>query len=118
MPGLDPLRPFLEPLDRLGLPYCVTGSVAASVYGEPRLTAWALEHRRRISVAGAGAWIAPPEYVILRKLEYLREGGQDKHVRDIRFIVAGTATDGAFLQTEIARLGLQAQWDRCKAEDG
>ncbi len=186
MPGLDPLRPFLEPLDRLGLPYCVTGSVAASVYGEPRLTAdidvvlllrlrdiaalrvafpgaeyyvppdetlrlelsratrgtfnlihhasqfkadvylaahdplhaWALQHRRRISVAGAGAWIAPPEYVILRKLEYLREGGQDKHVRDIRFIVAGTATDGAFLQTEIARLGLQAQWDRCKAEDG
>jgi hypothetical protein len=33
------LNPFLEPLERLGLPYCVTGSVAASVYGEPRLTA-------------------------------------------------------------------------------
>ncbi|MGH8699097.1 MAG: hypothetical protein ACREVS_21595, partial [Burkholderiales bacterium] len=39
MPGPDPLAPFLEPLERLGLPYCVTGSVAASVYGEPRLTA-------------------------------------------------------------------------------
>ncbi len=31
--------PFLEPLERLGWPYCITGSVAASVYGEPRLTA-------------------------------------------------------------------------------
>ena len=39
MPAPDPLAPFLEPLERLGLPYCVTGSVAASVYGEPRLTA-------------------------------------------------------------------------------
>ena len=39
MPAPSPLAPFLEPLERLGLPYCVTGSVAASVYGEPRLTA-------------------------------------------------------------------------------
>lgn len=39
MPARNPLAPFLEPLERLGLPYCVTGSVAASVYGEPRLTA-------------------------------------------------------------------------------
>ena len=39
MPALDPLALFLEPLERLGVPYCVTGSVAASVYGEPRLTA-------------------------------------------------------------------------------
>jgi len=35
----DPLTPFLVPLERLDLPYCVTGSVAASIYGEPRLTA-------------------------------------------------------------------------------
>ena len=39
MPARSPLAPFLEPLERLGLPYCITGSVAASVYGEPRLTA-------------------------------------------------------------------------------
>jgi len=39
MPARSPLAPFLEPLERLELPYCVTGSVAASVYGEPRLTA-------------------------------------------------------------------------------
>jgi hypothetical protein len=39
MSGRDPLAPFLGPLERLNLPYCVTGSVAASLYGEPRLTA-------------------------------------------------------------------------------
>ena len=182
MPAPSPLAPFLEPLERLGLPYCVTGSVAASVYGEPRLTAdidivlllkaadigalrgafqeaayyvppeetlrlqaargsrgsfnlihhasqfkadiyvashdplhlWALEHRRRVTLEGGGAWIAPPEYVVLRKLEYFREGSQDKHLRDIRYVVAATALDRAFLEAEIARLGLTEQWSRCR----
>lgn len=78
--------------------------------------AWALENRRRISLREAGAWIAPPEYVILRKLEYLREGGQDKHARDIRFILAASAVDRAFVESEVARLGLQAQWQRCQSD--
>jgi len=88
----------------------------ADVYLAARdpLHAWALEHRRRISLEGGGAWIAPPEYVILRKLEYLREGGQDKHVRDIRFILGATAVDPEFLNAEVARLGLHAQWLQCQ----
>jgi hypothetical protein len=182
MPGPSPIAPFTEPLERLGIPYCITGSVAASVYGEPRLTAdvdvvvllgsgdipalreafpdslyyvppdetlklqlarasrgmfnlihhasqfkadiyvagkdplhaWALAHRRRVDLEGGSAWIAPPEYVILRKLEYLREGGSDKHVRDVRFMLAATALDRAFLDTEVARLGLQSEWRRCQ----
>jgi hypothetical protein len=183
MPAPDPLAPFVEPLERLGLPYCITGSVASSVYGEPRLTAdidvvlllrlediaalratfpdenyyvppddtlrleltrssrgmfnlihhassfkadvylagrdplhaWALEHRRRIDLEGSGAWIAPPEYVIVRKLEFLREGGSDKHERDIRSMLAATALDRAFVDAEVTRLGLQEQWRRCQA---
>jgi hypothetical protein len=178
MPAPSPLAAFLDPLEHLGLAYCITGSVAASVYGEPRLTAdidvvlvlgagdivalraafpekdyyvppdevlrlelsrhsrgmfnlihhatqfkadiylaahdplhaWALAQRRRISLEGGGAWIAPPEYVIVRKLEFLREGGSDKHARDIRFIVAATPIDRAFLDAEISRLGLENQW--------
>ena len=51
--------------------------------------------------------------MILRKLEYLREGGSDKHVRDIRFIVAETVLDRDFLEQEVQRLGLRAQWNRC-----
>jgi hypothetical protein len=37
---------------------------------------------------GESITIAPPEYVILRKLEYFREGGSDKHLRDIRAMLA------------------------------
>jgi len=51
--------------------------------------------------------------VILRKLEYLREGGQDKHVRDIRFMLAATDVDRAFVETEVARLGVEEQWLKC-----
>ena len=76
------------------------------------LHAWALEHRRRVDLDGSGAWIAPPEYVILRKLEFLKEGGSDKHIRDIRFILAATALDRAFLEQEVSRLEVQAEWTK------
>jgi len=91
----------------------------ADVYVASRdpLHAWALEHRRRIRLENAETWIAPPEYVILRKLEYLREGGQDKHVRDIRFMLAATDVDRAFLEAEVARLGLQVEWRKCETGD-
>ena len=39
MPAPSPLARFIGPLEQLGLPHCITGTVAASVYGEPRLTA-------------------------------------------------------------------------------
>ena len=64
-----------------------------------------------VQLEGGGAWIAPPEYVILRKLEYPREGAQDKHVRDIRFMLATSVVDRLFVESEVARLGLQTQWD-------
>ena len=124
MPARSPLAIFLEPLERLGLPYCVTGSVAASVYGEPRLTAdidiVLLLRGKDIPALRAAFpesdYYVPPEYVILRKLEYLREGGQDKHVRDIRFILAATRVDRAFLASEVARLGVQVEWAKCESE--
>lgn len=171
---------FLGPLEALGVPYFVTGSVASLVYGEPRLThdvdlvvtlgdadvprleaafpaeafylppeetlrvelrrrthghfniihhesgfkadvylsgtsplhAWAFARRRR-SGAGPGAfWLAPPEYVIVRKLEYFREGGAEKHLRDVRAMVAalGDALDQAELARWIGALSLEPTW--------
>ncbi len=181
MPVPSPLQPFIDPLERLGFPYCITGSVAASIYGEPRLTAdidvvlllrafdiaalrqafpealyyvppyetmiaetarpvrgmfnlihhesqfkadiyvavddplhrWALENRRRVDLDSQGIWVAPPEYVILRKLEYLREGHSDKHVRDIRFMLAVTDVDRDLIGREVAARGLRSEWMRC-----
>jgi len=35
-------------------------------------------------------------------------------VRDIRFILAATPIDRAFVEAEVARLGAIAQWRRCQ----
>ena len=54
------------------------------------------------------------EYVILRKLEYFREGKSEKHVRDIRGMleVSPAEVDRPFLDQWIARLNLTAEWRR------
>ena len=182
MPVPDPYAAFIEPLEASGLPYCVTGSLAAGAYGEFRLTSdidllvllrfediaklrqafpeqdyyvppldvligetrrgpramfnlihqtsqfkadifvvsrdplhlWALANRRREDLPGSEAWVAPPEYVIIRKLEFFREGGSEKHQRDIRFMLATTELDHAFLDAQIERLGLSEQWLKCQ----
>jgi hypothetical protein len=180
----DAILFLLRPLNRLGAPYMVTGSVAATVYGEPRLTndvdvvvelpaadaarfaaafagdsfycppvetigdearrearghfnlihqesgfkadvylvgrdplhRWALARRRLVRAGGEDVWIAPPEYVILRKLEYFREGGSEKHLRDVAAMlrVSGDALDRAALTDWIERLKLNEGWDRAR----
>jgi hypothetical protein len=178
------LEPFIVRLERLGVPYFVTGSMAGILYGEPRLThdvdivvalasrdvrrfieafpldefycppedvlaievrrgqrghcnlihhdsgfkadiyiafdelhRWALAHRRELTLDGLRVVVAPVEYVILRKLEYFREGGSEKHLRDIRGMleVSGAQIDRPLLEQWIARLGLAAEWARVLA---
>lgn len=79
--------------------------------------AWAFAQRRLGRVGGDEAWFAPPEYVILWKLEFFREGGGDKHVRDIRgmLLVNGDTIDRALLDRATAELGLEAQWREVQA---
>jgi hypothetical protein len=50
--------------------------------------------------------------VIIKKLEYFRERGSDKHLRDIVGVlkVQGSRIDRAYLTDWIARLGLQIEW--------
>src|SRR6185503_2186278 len=93
-----------------------TTGFKADIYvaAEVPLHRWALAHRRRIDLEGGQAWIAPPGYVILRKLEYFREARQDKHVRDIRYMLANTEVDRPFIEAEVARLGLGHQWLACQ----
>jgi hypothetical protein len=88
----------------------------ADVYlaGEDPLHAWAFARRERVVVGGEPIWVAPPEYVILRKLQYLRDGASDKHVQDIRAMLrtlAGRIDHDTLLATA-QRLGLHAEWER------
>jgi hypothetical protein len=74
------------------------------------LHAWAIRNRRLVNTEGMQLWLAPPEYVILHKLEFFREGGSEKHLRDIRGIVQNTDIDRAMLQKEIAARALEDAW--------
>ena len=58
--------------------------------------------------------LAPPEYVIVRKLEYFQEGGSEKHIRDIRSIlrVSRSLLDLAELEKWIQRRHLERGWQR------
>ena len=82
--------------------------------GDDPLHRWGMAGRRRIEIAGEPVFLAPPEYVILRKLEYFREGGSEKHLRDIRGIldVSGDALDWPDLRRRIDEGELQRAWSR------
>lgn len=81
--------------------------------GRDELEAWAFRFQRRVEYEGQTVVLAPPEYVIVRKLEYYREGGSEKHLRDLRSILAvsGEQLDQAALQDWIRRRGLETEWD-------
>jgi hypothetical protein len=77
--------------------------------------AWAWQNRRRLDIAGIPVWVAPPEYVILWKLEFFREGAGEKHRRDIRGMlkVSPHSIDRAFLDRAAQELALLPQWKAC-----
>lgn len=76
------------------------------------LNAWGFRFKREIQFEGETVVLAPAEYVIVRKLEYFREGGSDKHLRDIRSMLAVSANeiDHAALHQWLQELGLEAEW--------
>lgn len=92
----------------------------ADVYiaGKDPLHQWALANRRRIPFGDAVITVAPPEYVIVRKLQFYREGHSAKHVSDIRGMLRqqGDGIDLKALESKITELGLQAQWAEVATE--
>jgi hypothetical protein len=90
----------------------------ADIYlvGADPLHAWALPLRRRIRWSDdIEVHVAPPEYVVIRKLEFYREGRSAKHPVDIRAIVETTGVDEAAMATWLARLNLFPLWQEIKA---
>ncbi len=176
---------FIDPLNRVALPYMITGAVAAIYYGEPRLThdidivvqitasdvelfctcfsvdgyycpppdiiqieikrksfahfnlihhdsglkadcypaghdelhRWGLEHRKKVVIDTKRTfWLAPAEYVIIRKLQYFREGGSEKHIEDIAHMlrVSSKQVDFTFLEKYITLYRLDEEWKKIK----
>jgi hypothetical protein len=186
MPEADLIDLFAEPLNRLGVRYMISGSVAAMLYGEPRVThdidlivflrpdqatqlpavfpgdqfylppldiilgemrresrghfnlihissglkadfymanrdelhAWAFRNAKEYSLEGKRFTLAPPEYVILWKLEFFREGGSEKHLRDIRSMraISGNKLDEQALNDWLQRRNLETEWRRVIGE--
>ena len=75
---------------------------------------WAMQHRQSEELDGEQVWVAPPEYVILRKLEFYREGRSAKHIEDIRGLLECIEVDERFLAVNLDRMSLHAEWQECQ----
>jgi hypothetical protein len=179
----DLISLFVAPLEKAAVSYMITGSIASSIYGEPRNTLdidlvvllesnqilqlpglfpeeefylppadvisiesrreahghfniihhntglkadiylsrnhpslpWALQKIRRVETPSTPINLAPPEYVIIHKLEFFRDGGSQKHLRDIAGIIEQQELDQQFLDHAITQLGLEPQWQAAQA---
>lgn len=173
------LRYLVAEIERLGIPYLVTGSMATIYFGEPRYTndidvvvdlppgrvvefcqafpapdfyvsqeaaQGAVQQRGQFNIihpvsglkidiiippdtpfncerfaratrvrpaADYEAWFASPEDVIIKKMEYYRQGGSEKHLRDITGVlkISGARVDRAYVSDWASRLGLEAIWE-------
>ena len=86
-------------------------ALRADVYlvGDDPLHAWAFERRVRIPlVDDVAIWLAPPEYVVIRKLQYFQQSGSDRHLRDISAMLEISGEKIAIPEVEgwVQRLGL------------
>jgi hypothetical protein len=84
--------------------------------GQEELHQWGIKNRKKFTIDGEPIWVAPPEYVILRKLEYFREGRSEKHLRDIASILTISHDRIHFGQIlgKIKKYGLEQEWKKAQ----
>jgi hypothetical protein len=91
----------------------------ADIYpvGQDSFIRWGLAHATEYEVAGAVMKVAPPEYVIVKKLEFFREGHSHKHLTDISGMLdyAVNLIDREKLLSFIKNLGLEHEWRQALA---
>ena len=67
--------------------------------------------RKKIEILpGFEIYVASIEDIILKKLDFYRECGSEKHLTDIRGMLAETDVDQVYLQAWIAKLKLSEEW--------
>jgi hypothetical protein len=78
------------------------------------LHAWAFQNIRTITIdENLSIKLAPPEYVIIRKMQFYREGGAKKHLQDIEAMIeiSGDKIDKNFLVKELKNKGIETLLD-------
>lgn len=85
-------------------------ALRADIYlaGDDPLHAWAFQHRQRMRLEATEIWVAPVEYVVLRKLQYYRASESDRHLRDVAMIlrISGDVMDARELDHWLTELDL------------
>ena len=69
--------------------------------------------RKKVEILPSlSVYVASVEDIILKKLDYYREGGSEKHLIDIRGMLAETEVDQSYIRNWITKLGLTAEWEK------
>ena len=82
----------------------------------PRDAKWPDQLRRRLQLpinAHQHAWFIAPEDLILKKMDAYREGGSEKHLRDITGILktSDLPIDRSYINSWACELELNEIWD-------
>lgn len=90
----------------------------ADIYftGKEELQHWAMQNSKKIEFAGSVIYVAPPEYVIIKKLEFFKEGKAQKHLADIKAMLFNSRDliDFSLLHKLIDDGGLNSEWEAAK----
>jgi hypothetical protein len=83
----------------------------------PRDPKWPNQFARRIYLPtddDRDAWFVGPEDLILKKMDFYRDGGSDKHLRDIAGIIkiSGDRLDFTYINSWASRLNLIDIWEQ------
>ena len=86
----------------------------------PADTNWPDQFAKRLLLStdtGRKAWFIAPEDLILKKMDFFREGGSDKHLRDIKAMlkISGEKIDLTYITDWATRLGLIEIWNQITA---
>jgi len=78
------------------------------------LHAWGIANAVLAEIYGQKVVFAPPEYVIVRKLQFFREGGSGKHLRDISRMLIGLGEEWNRepLLGMIREQRLESEWEK------
>lgn len=95
-------------------------ALRADIYlaGKDPLQHWALDESQQVQIGTEVVAIAPPEYVIVRKLQYFRDGGSSKHLTDIRAMLLelGGQLDVDLIRRHVDELHLAPEWATASAK--